>query len=326
MSMLDRKLARDLWQVKAQVVTIALVVASGITAFCASLSTYESLRDMQRAYYDSARFAQVFAQLKRAPLGVAPRLLRVPGVSQMEVRLVNDVLLDMPGVTEPMVARMIALPAHGRPALNRLTLMAGRWIAAPASNEALINESFFKARGLKLGDGVTVLLNGRYEQLRIVGVVLSPEYILPVRAGGGDEKSFGIFWMGRERLASAFAMEGAFNQVVLRLSHEASVAAVVSEVDRLLAPYGGTGAHGREDQISHRALTQEINQQKIFGTVLPAVFLAVAMFLLNVVLARQIGTQRGQIAALKALGRPDWDIAVHYLKFVLVIEIGRAHV
>jgi putative ABC transport system permease protein len=73
--MLHLKLVRDLWRVKTQVITIALVVASGIGGFIASLSTYQSLISMQAAYYEDARFAHVFVQLKRAPLAVQERLL-----------------------------------------------------------------------------------------------------------------------------------------------------------------------------------------------------------------------------------------------------------
>jgi putative ABC transport system permease protein len=47
----------------------------------------------------------------------------------------------------------------------------------------------------------------------------------------------------------------------------------------------------------------------------------VAAFLLNVVLARIVATQREQIAALKALGYDHTDIATHYLKFVLLIVV-----
>jgi putative ABC transport system permease protein len=130
-----------------------------------------------------------------------------------------------------------------------------------------------------------------------------------------------VFWIGRKRLAAAFNMEGAFNSVALRLGHDASERAVVDAVDRILEPYGSTGAHGRDEQLSHRALTQEIGEQKVFGIVLPSVFLGVAVFLLNVVLSRQIGTQRGQIAALKALGCPDRRIGLHYLQFVLAIVV-----
>jgi putative ABC transport system permease protein len=325
MRMLTKKLARDLWSTKGQVITIALVVASGVAAFCASLSTYESLRAMQAGYYDTARFAHVFAAARRVPNSIAPRLLELPGVVDAETTLAYDVLLTRDDVLEPMIARIHALPAHGLPRINRLTLMAGRWVDSPLSNEVLVNDSFASARGLRPGDGVDVILNGKRERLVIAGIVLSPEYILAMHPGGGDDKSFGIFWMGRERLAAAFNMDGAFNRVALRLgpdsAHAGGERQAIDALDQLLAPYGSTGAHGRAEQVSHQALSQEIDEQKVFGIVLPSVFLAVAVFLLNVVLTRQIGTQRGQIAALKALGCANWRIGLHYLMFVLAIVL-----
>ena len=319
MKMLNVKLLRDVWRVKTQVITIALVVASAISGFIASLSTYESLKGLQTAYYEHARFAHVFVQVKRAPLAVQQDLLEIHGIGEIETNLTFDVVVDLAEVVEPVIGRMIALPGGGEPRLNRLTLTAGRWIHDPASNEVLVNEAFAKMRRLLPGDSVTALLNGKREPLHIVGIVLSPEYIFAGRAGLGDEHSFGVFWIGRQRLAGAFNMEGAFNTVNARLARGASEEAVLDGLDRVLDRYGSRGAHGRDEQFSHRALTQEINEQKVFGTVLPSVFLGVAVFLLNVVLTRQIGIQRSQIATLKALGIPDYRIAAHYLAFVLVI-------
>ena len=321
MSMLDRKLARDLWHARGQVLTIALVVASGIAAFGASLSTYHSLKRMQADYYASARFAHVFAAARRVPLSIAPRALEVPGVAEVEATLSYDVQLELPGRIEPMVGRMIALPEHGLPAMNRLTLMAGRWIALPGSNEVLVHQTFAEKRGLVPGSTLQALLNGKLETLRVVGIVLSPEYIFPAAHGVGDDTSFGVFWIGRKRLAAAFNMEGAFNRLAVRTSHGASEAAVIDRLDRLLEPYGSTGAFARDEQPSHKAITQEIAEQKVFGLVLPTVFLGVAVFLLNVVLTRQIGTQRGQIAVLKALGYSNARVGIHYLEFVLVIVL-----
>lgn len=319
MSMLARKLARDLWQVKGQVVTIALVVASGIAAFTASLSTHESLKRMQASYYESARFAHVFAAARRAPDATAARLHEIAGVAEAETTIAFDVLLDLPGVLEPMIGRMIALPAHGPPTMNRLALMTGRWIDAPESNQVLVNETFAGKRGLGPGSKLGALLNGKRETLEVVGIVLSPEYVFAAAHAGGDDSNFGVFWIGRKRLAAAFDMEGAYNRVALRLSRGASERAVIDALDRLLEPYGAFGAYGRAEQPSHQAVTQEIGEQRVFGVVLPSVFLGVAVFLLNVVLTRQIGTQRSQIAALKALGCANWRIGLHYLQFVLVI-------
>ena len=69
-------------------------------------------------------------------------------------------------------------------------------------------------------------------------------------------------------------------------------------------------------------LDNEIREQRVLGTVLPAIFLAVAGFLLHVVTARLVATQREQVAALKALGYRDGAIALHYLKLVTPMVAG----
>lgn len=105
-------------------------------------------------------------------------------------------------------------------------------------------------------------------------------------------------------MAAAFDMEGAFNDVVLTLAPRASQAATIDALDRLLEPWGGLGAYGRGEQTSNRFLDDEIEQQRVMATTVPAIFLGVAAFLLNVVLGRLVAAQREQIATLKALGYP----------------------
>ncbi|HEY4637719.1 MAG TPA: ABC transporter permease, partial [Burkholderiales bacterium] len=322
MKALDTKLARDLWSLKTQVVSVALVIACGIGGFIGSLSTHSSLLWSRQNYYDTARFAHVFAVAKRAPGSLAEKIRALPGVAEMETRVVRDAQLSLPGVTPPMIARLIGIDFERLPGVNRLTLKSGRWPAPGSSREVVVNQRFFEARSLKLGQAMNVLLNGKLERLTLVGTALSPEYIYATRGGGmPDDEWFAVLWTDARALAAAFNMEGAFNSVLLRLQHGASTGAAVHALDRLLEPYGGFGAVGREDQVSDRILSQEINQQKVFGTVLPAIFLLVAAFILNVVLHRQVNAQRGEIAALKALGYDNRDIAAHYLKFASAIVL-----
>jgi putative ABC transport system permease protein len=319
---LDRKLLRDLWSLKTQVVSVALVIACGIGGFIGSLSTHASLLWSRQHYYDTARFAHVFASAKRAPGALGAKLRAIPGVAEAETRVVRDAQLSLPDVVPPMIARLIGFDFAHPPGMNRLTLRLGRWPAPGAKGEVVVNQRFFEARSLRLGQAMTVLLNGKLERLTLVGTALSPEYIYATRGGGmPDDEWFAVLWIEERALAAAFNMEGAFNSVLLRLQHGASSGAAVAALDRLLEPYGGFGAVGREDQISDKILTQEINQQKVFGTVLPAIFLLVAAFILNVVLHRQVNAQRGEIAALKALGYENRDIAAHYLKFASAIVL-----
>jgi putative ABC transport system permease protein len=264
----------------------------------------------------------VFATAKRAPQSLAERIRAIPGVAEVETRVVRDAQLSLSEVVPPMIARLIGYDFERPPGMNRLTLKSGRWPAPQARGEVVVNQRFLEARRLALGDRLNVLLNGKLERLTLVGTVLTPEYIYATRGGGmPDDEWFAVLWTDARALAAAFNMEGAFNSVLLRLSRDAFPQRVIEALDGMLEPYGGFGAVGREDQVSHKILTQEINQQRIFGTVLPAIFLLVAAFILNVVLHRQVNAQRGEIAALKALGYDDRWIAGHYLKFASVIVL-----
>ena len=326
MKALDRKLARDLWSLKTQVLSIALVIACGIGGFIGSFSTYSSLLRSRDDYYAAARFPHVFASAKRAPLSLLERIRAVPGVAEVEARVVREAQLSIPGVAPPMIARLIGTDFEHLPGVNRLALKSGRWPASGARGEVVVNQRFLEARGLALGDRLDVLLNGKLERLTLVGTALSPEYIFATRGGGmPDDEWFAVLWTEARALAAAFNMEGAFNSVLVRVDASASVQAVLDALDRILEPYGGFGAVSRDDQVSHKIITQEISQQRIFGTVLPAIFLAVAAFILNVVLHRQVHAQRGEIAALKALGYDDRRIAAHYLQFAaLIVLVGAA--
>ncbi len=318
---LDRKLLRDLWQMKGQGFVIAAVVSAGVAMFVTYLSNFDSLARTRAQYYQNARFADVFASLTRAPASLTPRLAAIPGVEVLQTRVVSDVTLDVPGLAEPATGRLISVPDRGRPELNDVFLRQGRWIDPERPDEVVANEAFAEANHLHPGDRVFAVINGRRRPLTIVGVGLSPEYVYGIRPGEifPDKQRFGIFWMDRRALASAFDMEGGFNDVAIRLARDARATDVIPALDRLLAPYGGRGAIPQSLQISAWTLENELRQLQTFGFITPLIFFAVAAFILNVALARALALQRQQIAALKALGYSNGELAWHYIKWGLVI-------
>ena len=322
LSALDRKLLRDLWGMKGQAVAIGMVLAAGIAMYVTYLSNFDSLRRTQAAYYDRFRFAEVFASCKRAPLRLHERLGQIPGVAAVETRVVVDVTLELSGVSEPIKGRLVSIPADRRPALNDLFVRRGRWIEPGRSEEVLVNEAFALARHLQPGDTFAALINGRRQVLRVAGHALSPEYVYVLPPGEviPDDGRFGVVWMERRTLASAFDMEGGFNDVALRIMPGASTQEVIAHVDTLLRPWGGLGALPRKLQTSHWVLDNELLQLQTFGFLVPAIFLGVAAFLLNVAMARTLAVQRPQIATLKALGYSNAAIGWHYVKWALVIS------
>lgn len=320
-SALDRKLIRDLAGMWGQALMIALVVSAGVATFINSRTMLYSLETTRASFYDRYYFADVFTTVKRAPESIRARAAAIPGVARVETRVVEMVNLDVPGMDEPAVGQLISMPVSGEPSLNRVYLRRGRRLEPNRDDEVLASEKFTEANGLTVGDSVTAIINGRKKDLRIVGVVLSPEYVFQVKPGDivPDPEHFGVFWMNREALEMAFDMEGAFNDLSIGLMRGAEIEEVIFRLDQLLEPYGGLGAYGREDQLSHMLLESDIQGLKTTGLVAPSIFLAVAAFLLNVVLARLLALQREQIAALKAFGYSNTAIGWHYLKFVMAI-------
>jgi putative ABC transport system permease protein len=125
--------------------------------------------------------------------------------------------------------------------------------------------------------------------------------------------------MKRDEVAGATGLRGAFNEVAMTLAPGAEAPEVIAAVDRLLAPYGGRGVYGRDEQSSHRFIRDELAQDRITALVVPGVFLAVAALLIHLLLMRLVASQREQIAVLKAFGYGNAAIARHYAGFGLVI-------
>lgn len=327
MKALDRKLLRDLMLLWSQALTLALVVAAAVAGFITTYSAYDSLQYSRDRYYADAQFADLFADLKRAPDRVAQQLAQLPGIAQVDSTVVRDVQVAIPGVADPIIGKLIGIDPHNPPQINRVFLRSGRMIAARSGRglEVLVSEAFALARGLQPGDRLNALVNGKQESLIVTGIALSPEFIFAGFSGAPDLKGYGVFWVDRKSLASAYDMDGAFNHVNARLAPQASVDEALAGIDRVLQPWGGIRSYARDEQMSHSRVESEIKEQRVLGTILPTIFLAIAAFLLNVVLGRQIMLQREQIAALKALGYDNASIGWHYIKLaLLIVAVGLA--
>lgn len=321
---LDRKLLRDLRRLRGQVAAVSVVMACGLAMMITTRSLIASLDGTRAEYYEQHRFADVFGSLKRAPNYIRERLAALPGVAGVQTDIAGQVTLDLPGLDEPASGLVRSLPDFGEPELNRLFLRRGRWLAPGSRRELLVGEAFAEANRLAPGDTLALIMNGRRQDFRIAGIVLSPEYIFESRPGAAlpDSRTYGIFWMTYKEVATAWDLYGAFNHFSLKLAPGANPAPIIAAADTLLKPYGGAGAHSRKDHPSHIRVTDEIRVLTILSIGFPTIFLGVAAFMTNAVLARLLALQREQIAILKAFGFTNGRIAAHYLKFAAVIGLA----
>lgn len=325
MRALDRKLLRDAWHYRSQLGAIVAVVACGVALFFTLRSMNGHLRRSRDDFYEKYRFADVFVPLKRAPMELSVTAAGIPGVADVAARIVMESTIDVPGLDEPAVGRLVSIPVPRVPSLNEPHLLAGRWPMPDEQDAVLASAAFVKANNLRPGDSVGAVLHGRWRWLRITGTAISPEYIYEI--GGAsifpDNLRFGVLWMSHDALAGVFDLAGAFNDLSVTLTHDVAEEEVIADLDRLLRPYGSFGAYGRESQVSHVFLDGEIEETQVTSVLLPAIFLGVTAFLLHLVLSRLVGTQREQIATLKAFGYANASVAIHYLGLALIpVVIG----
>ena len=120
MKALDLKLARDLWRMRGQVLAIALVLAAASATFILSLGVHRSLTETRDAYYAASAFADVFADMTRAPRSITGRVAEISGVRRVEGSIRQYATLDLPGRRAPARALVNSLDATERSLLFRL--------------------------------------------------------------------------------------------------------------------------------------------------------------------------------------------------------------
>ena len=326
MSPLDRKLLRDLWRIKGQAAAIGAVIAVGVLLLVMMTGLVSSLEETRRAYYERYRLADVFAPVTRAPQGVIGDLAAISGVAAAEGRVAGYALIDLEGVDLPVRARIVSLPDFEAPVLNDIVLTAGRRLDATTPDEILLLEGFADARGIRPGQSLRLTIRGAQRTFQVVGLAQSPEFLYVAAPGEivPDDARYAVIWMSHATAEAAYDMKGAFNEALLSLERDASEPAVLAAADRALEPYGGLKAYGREDHLSDRYVSEEIRGLRVQRNVIPPIFLAVAAFLLYIVVSRLVQAERVQIGLMKAFGYTDVEVGAHYLKLVLFIAVSGA--
>ena len=322
-SALDRKLIRDLWKLRGQAIAIAFVIAGGVASHVVMSGMLASMAETRTAYYERYRFADVWAPVVRAPNALIEDIREIEGVAAAETRIVSPVLFDVAGMTAPANGVAYSLPYGRTPLVNDIFLVRGALPDSRHPNQAVVLESFADAHALEVGDSLEMTIRGRRESLQISGIAQTPEFIYAAAPGTlvPDPRLFGVVWMDRDALETAADLEGAFSEAAVRLMRGVEPRPVIAALDALLDPYGAPGAYAREDQYSDAFIESELNQLETMGAILPPIFLAVAAFLVNIVISRLIAVEREQIGLLKAFGYSSGAVVWHYVKLVGVIGL-----
>lgn len=324
MPVLYKKLGRDLWQTKGQVSAVTAVITCGIAIFVAFFACYRNLLLTRDSYYAQYRFYDFSIQLEKAPLSAVFKIADLPGVRAARGRIVKDVSLTVKDQDESKVARLVSLPLRHERVLNGIHLVAGRHFNSAGIDECVVNDRFLAANKLKLGERITVTVNGRRQSLKMVGTAQAPEYIYTIRNAQEmlpNPKKFAIVWVQESWAESHLDLKGAVNEIVGEVFDPSTLKAQLDQMGDMLKPYGVYAKTMRKDQLSNWYLQSELDGLKVSTGITPTIFLVIAALILVILLTRMVRREQMQIGLLKAYGYTNFEISMHYIRYACLVGL-----
>ncbi|OYV89537.1 MAG: hypothetical protein B7Z73_06715, partial [Planctomycetia bacterium 21-64-5] len=220
MTVLDRKLLRDLRHSGGLLLAITSIMAVGVACYVALGFAYRNLSRAQHRYYADCRMADFSLEVKKVPVSELAAVAKLPGVVEVRPRIQFFATVDIERIAEPLNGIVLSLPDRRGPTINDVLLRRGGYFTDARSNEVIVNEKFARFHGLGPGQWIHLILNNRRQELFIVGTAMSSEFTYLVGPGSimPDPEHLGVFYLKHSYAEEVFDFDGACNQVLGLLS------------------------------------------------------------------------------------------------------------
>lgn len=316
------KLRRDVRDQRGQFAALLIMVLLGVALFAATYDAYQNLRASYAELFEQERFADLFVTGGDIE-AYAAEAAASQAVAATATRTQTD--LGFSVGADKLRGRIIGYPLTDEPPVNRLTLLQGSGLADQSS--ALVEHHMAEHFGLGPGDTVTVSGAAGLEDLTVVGVVSSAEYLWPARSRQEPittPDDFGVVFTPEET-ARRLAGVAEPNQVLLRLTDTArGDGDAVEELAGLAAQSGADEVLTRDEQPSNSLLQMDIDGFEQMSVAFPVLFLTAAGLTTYVLLTRRVQAERSLIGMLRAQGMRRRTVAAHYLGYGVLAGLGGA--
>ena len=323
MNILFRNLLRDIKKSKGQFISILIIVVLGVTFYTAINSAFKNLSNSSTKYYEEYRLADIWVDLYNAPIGIKEKVESIPNVKTATGRIIKDASINIS--EENATLRFITLPDIKRDIVNDIVIKSGRYFSEGDSNQCLLDEDFFKANDLNLGEYIYPIINGNKVKLKIVGSVKSPEFVYTLKDSSeimADNKKFGIIYIKQSFGEAIFDFNGSINNISIQISNGSDVKTVKDDVKKALKNYGVKSVIDRDEQTSSKMISEKIKQLKSMGGTFPVIFFMVASVIIYIMMGRMVENQRTQIGVLKAVGFTNMQVLAYYMSYSAIIAFS----
>ncbi len=310
--MLTKKLIRTAWKYKAQFISMILMVAIGVGVFLGFNIEWKSIEADTSAFFEETKYADF-------------RLYSEKGFSRKEVQAVQEI----PGVEAATRYLSVNTDVKGtKKALNLnisedytvSTMLVTEGEPYDAESDGIwLSDQFARKNGYEVGDTLTLSYQGLSVSGEIAGLAKSGELMICTADENQLMPDYGTFGF-------AYISPAKFKQILgITFYPQINVRSDMEKEDMELAVSEALGrtilVTSKEEHVSWAGAQSESEEGKTMGSILPVLFLAIAILTMVTTMHRIAANEKTQIGTLKALGFRDRRILRHYTSYGLLIGL-----
>lgn len=311
--MMTRKLLRTAWKYKAQFLSMVIMVAIGISVFLGFNIEWKSIETNTSAFFDATNYAdfRLYAQTGFSEDDVEA-IRRIEGVNTATRYFSANVDLKDP-------QKAICLNVSENYNVSTMLVMEGAEYDED-SDGVWLSDRFAAENNLTVGDMLTIKLGGREISREIVGLIKSGEMMICTPDENQlmpDYTTFGFAYVTPKTLAEVM---GAPFYPQINLCSDLEKAELEQAVTDALGRT--TLTLSKKEHVSYAGALSETEEGQTMGSILPVLFLVIAMLTMVTTMHRIASNEKIQIGTLKALGFRDRRILWHYTSYGFVIGLS----
>lgn len=319
--MLLRKMIRDMLENKLAYLACIIVMAMGLMTYSSMSIVMENLLYAKDTFYQNYQMADAFSQVQSYPKNQLDEFEKVEGIEKAEGVLKQDVRIYNTERNMSAYLRVNSYDTKKTERLNDVLLQEG-YPLLEDEYSIWVGEKYFKANHLKINDEIQLIIAGKVYTFRVVGSVVSPEYVYTTRNQTDmfpDPQNFDIAYISDSLFENLTGKKGVVTHISFQLKEGVKYDDIKPTLESKLKPYGLVSLVPLKDQTSNFMLTGELDQLVKASKSMPFLFLGISSFILYIMLKRLTEMQRGQIGILKAMGYSGLEILFHYMGYALFI-------
>lgn len=310
--MLLKKLFRTAWKYKAQFISMIIMIAIGVGVFFGFNIQWHSLETDTNAFFEQTNYADY-------------RLYSETGFSEEDINKVQSI----DGVDKATRYLAVNVGVKGADKTVSLNVSENYTVSTmykvsgidydENSDGIWLSDRFAELNGYKLGDTLPLTYKGVEINCEIVGLIKSGENMICVADENQlmpDYTTFGFAYITPTKYENALGMAYYPQINVLSEMEKAELEEAVKDA------LGKTIlVTSKNEHTAYAGAASEAQEGKTMGSILPVLFLAIAILTMVTTMHRIAANEKTQIGTLKALGFRDKKILTHYTSYGLMIGL-----